>query len=142
VDTPVNEAGRWASIVAAELSRAMEAHGIGVHAVTGGSDGDVSVSFELLADAETLMTLAVESDQVLGGLYDRATESCLSLSAMSEEGPTGEELEAVVRHGWQWDIHPAMRGRRMGWHVTVDMPSADAATLAANLNALGHGGAL
>lgn len=137
----VTDAERWADIAAEELARALVPHGIGFHGIGSDSDGDVNIAFKSLADAEALMTLAVESDDVVGGFYDRATSSCLTLSSF-EDTPTDEQLEHAITTGWKWTIHPAMRGRRMGWHVSVDLNASDANTLTANLNALRNGGVL
>lgn len=139
---PVDDTGHWANVAAEELARALELTGIGFMGSAGDEDGDVSVAFNSLADAEALMTLAVPQSTVLGGLYDRATSSCLTMASLadSNERPEGEAIEHAILAGWTWTIHPAMRGRRMGWHVSVDIPAADANQVTANLNALRLGG--
>lgn len=134
----------WANVAAEELAAALDMIGIGFMGTAGDEIGDVSVAFHSLADAEALMTLAVPQDDNQGSLYDRATSSCLTMAALAEaeERPSDEVIEHAVRAGWTWTIHPAMRGRRMGWHVSVDIPAADANQVTANLNALRLGGIL
>ncbi len=138
----LDDTEHWANIAAEELARALELCGIGAMEVIGESNGDVAVAFPSLADAEALMTLAVPQSTATGSLYDRATASCLTLSAFADLGTplTDESVEHAVLSGWVWTIHPAMRGRRMGWHVSVDIPAADANQVTANLNALSLGG--
>ncbi|AMD42801.1 hypothetical protein SEA_XKCD426_60 [Streptomyces phage Xkcd426] len=130
------------NLAAEELRDAMAILGIGFMGAHGDEDGCVTVAFHQLADAEALMTLGVQGDERPGSLYDRATASCVTLSSYAASGtePTDEEIRDAIHVGWTWTIHPAMHGRRMGWHVSVDIPHADAATLAANLNALRLGG--
>lgn len=133
----------WAQVAAEELSRALDMHGIRFHAVQGDRDGDVNVAFVHLADAEAMMTLAIQSDEVVGGLYDRSTASCLTLSHLADiESEEDTLYETAIRKGWKWTVHPAMHGRRMSWHVSADIPAADANTITANLNALRNGGVL
>lgn len=139
---PMDDTEHWANVAAEELARALELTGIGFMGTAGDEDGDVSVAFNSLADAEALMTLAVPQNIATGSLYDRATSSCLTMAAFVESGtePTDAQIEHAIRTGWTWTIHPAMRGRRMGWHVSVDIPAADANQVTANLNALRLGG--
>lgn len=134
----------WANVAAEELARALDLTGIGFMGAAGDEDGEVSVAFNSLADAEALMTLAVPQNVDAGSLYDRATSSCLTITALTEqdERPSDEQIQTAIRAGWTWTIHPAMRGRRMGWHVSVDIPAADANQVTANLNALRLGGVL
>lgn len=138
----MDDTERWANVAAEELARALDLTGIGFMGTAGDEDGDVSVAFNSLADAEALMTLAVPQNTAVGSLYDRATSSCLTMAAFAESGvdPSEESVEHAIRAGWTWTIHPAMRGRRMGWHVSVDIPAADANQVTANLNALRLGG--
>jgi hypothetical protein len=130
-----------ANLAAEELGKAFTLVGIGVTHIAA-DEGDVIVYFDAIEDAEAMMTLAVGSDNVLGGLYDRATSSCITLGTWDAEQaePTQSEVEAVINAGWTWQIHPTMNGRRMGWHVRLDLPHADANQLTANLNALRLGG--
>jgi hypothetical protein len=141
---PVDDTAHWANIAAEELARALDLTGIGFMGTAGDEDGDVSVAFNSLADAEALMTLAVPQSAAIGGLYDRATSSCLTMASFAEavEPPSDEQIEHAIVTGWTWTIHPNMRGRRMGWHVSVDIPAADANQVTANLNALRLGGAV
>lgn len=131
-----------ANIAAEELTTAMAMVGIGYLNVGGGEDGSVTITFPSLADAEALLTLAVVENQTPGSLYDRATHSCVSLTEWAATGyePTDDQLAATIFAGWEWEIHPSMNGRRMGWHVHVEMTSADANQLTANLHALRLGG--
>lgn len=142
MDDTEHDIEHWANVAAEELARALDLTGIGFMGTAGDEDGDVSVAFNSLADAEALMTLAVPQNIATGSLYDRATSSCLTMSSFAElsDRPTDEVIEAAIRAGWTWTIHPAMRGRRMDWHVSVDIPSADANQVTANLNALRLGG--
>lgn len=136
----------WAGVAADELGSAMAQFGIRFNGCDVAEDGDIRINFQSLRDAETLLTLAVDSDGTLGGFYDRATSSCLTLSEMAEvEASTGQspdraDLDRAIDAGWVWDIHPSMYGRRVGWHVAVDVPPADANQLTANLNTLRNGG--
>ena len=146
----MNETPEWTSteylagIAADELSTAMQR--VGVLFLGCGTDegGDVTVVFHDLADAATLMTLAVISDDIPGGLYDRATSGCISLTLLADElgEPTAEQQRAILERSWTWTIHPAMNLRRMGWHVSLTVPMADANQITANLNALRLGGAV
>lgn len=138
----MDDTQHWANVAAEELAIALSLTGIGFMGTAGDEDGDVSVAFNSLADAEALMTLAVPQNVDAGSLYDRATSSCLTMTALAElaERPSDEQIEHAIRDGWTWTIHPAMRGRRMGWHVSVDIPAADANQVTANLNALRIGG--
>lgn len=141
---PMGDTAHWADIAAEELARALDLTGIGFLGATGDDDGDVLVAFQQLADAEALMTLAVPQSTAVGSLYDRATSSCLTMAALgdAEVEPSDEQVEHAINTGWTWTIHPAMRGRRMGWHVHVNLSAADANQVTANLNALRLGGAV
>lgn len=132
---------RWATIAAEELAAALESFGIQFYEAYGDDDGDVHVTFAALNDAEAMMTLAVTSDQTMGSLYDRATASCVTLSLAGEDA-TESDIRAAIAAGWVWTVHPAMTGRRMGWHVAVDIPTADANQVTVNLNTLRLDGAL
>ena len=139
---PMDDTGHWTNIAAEELARALDLTGIGFMGTTGDEDGDVCVAFNSLSDAEALMTLAVPQNSTIGSLYDRATASCLTMASFMESGaePSDAQIEHAIRTGWSWTIHPNMRGQRMGWHVSVDIPAADANQVTANLNALRLGG--
>lgn len=140
----MDDTGYWSDVAAEELAIALDKAGIGFASVDGGSDGDVSITFNSLADAEALMTLTMCETGLIGGLYDRATSGCLTMADFVHRGyePTDEEIKRAVDSSWTWTIHPAMSGRSMGWHVHADMPAADANQVTANLNALRLGGAL
>jgi hypothetical protein len=144
MSSSMDDTEHWANVAAEELARALDLTGIGFMGAAGDEDGDVSVAFHTLADAEALMTLAVPQNMDAGSLYDRATSSCVTMSELAEHGenPSDGQIEHAIRSGWTWTIHPAMRGRRMGWHVSVDIPAADANQVTANLNALRLGGVL
>lgn len=134
-----------ANMAAEELGAAMARHGIGFDNVltTECLDAfDVHIAFASIHDAEALMTLAVGSDGTPGSLYDRATASCVALSHAVERDAdlSDEEFGVLVDSGWTWVVHPNMRGRRMSWHVSVDIPVSDAYKLVVNLNALPLGG--
>lgn len=143
-----HEAPEWtsaeylANIAAEELTNAMTQLGIGIVTSYSQTDGTVAVNFQGLADAETFMTLTLTSDETPGSLYDRATASCVTLTGYGqlENEPSREAIEDAVRAGWTWTVHPAMRGRRMDWHVMVEIPVDDAHHLTARLNQLRLGG--
>jgi hypothetical protein len=132
-----------ANLAAEELSAALDRHRIMFHNVAGDEDGTVSVAFVDLRDAEAMMTLAIEQAGP-GTVYDRATGSCVSLTALAATGGEvpDEQVAACITAGWNWMVHPHMRGRRMGWHVSVDIPTADANAMTAALNTQAHGGAV
>jgi hypothetical protein len=138
------DGGFLATVAAEELGLAMAQLGIGFADLYGGGDGMVTVNFQGPADAESLLTLALSEDETPGSLYDRATSSCVTLASfvLSGETPSDDQLRAAIASGWKWNVHPAMSGRRMGWHVAVEMTAADANQLTANLNALRNGGVL
>lgn len=143
---PLDDTGHWAHVAGEELALALEAAGIGVLDVEGGTDG-VRVSFPSLTAAESLMTLVSDGDATLGGFYDRASGSCVTINALVEQYGDVEDIpeqaqSEAFRVAWAWDIHPHMRGRVMGWHVSVLIPAPDANQATATLNALRLGGAL
>lgn len=125
-----------AHVAADELSAALNAHGIMIRSVV--AEGlNVNVAFGALRDAETMMTLSIDSSGGPGSRYDRATSGCITLSTLDPNGDVPlNQTEAAFRLGWEWRIHPDMRGRRMGWHATVTMPHTDANSVTATLNAL------
>lgn len=130
----------YAKIAAEELSTAFSRHDIGyMHVV--GEDTLVHISFPSIRDAETMMTLGVEGSHLAGGLYDRSTSGCLGLSHLPADA-SEEDVNAVIDASWTWVVHPHMTGRRMGWHVAVDMPVEDANAVTANLNTIANGGAV
>lgn len=140
----IDDTEHWANVAAEELVRSFELAGIGCMGASGDEVGNVTVAFLTLADAEAMMTLAVPQSDRLGSLYDRATASCVTLSSLAEAGtdPADPKVGEAIHAGWVWTIHPAMRGRRMGWHVSLDLPSADANQVTVNLNTLHLGVAL
>lgn len=121
-----------ANISAEELARALDLNGIRAHNVGADEDG-VTVHLAGIRDAEALMTLTQESTQQTGTMYDRATGSCLSLSALDDNAPHGD-VANVIDAGWVWVIHPHMSGRVTGWHVSVTFPVSDADQMTARLN--------
>lgn len=126
-----------AQVAAEELASSLESLGIGHLGCYLASDGDVSIAFQDIRDAETMVSLGVPSDHTAGTLYDRASASCLTLSQLGAAGePSDEDVRAALDAGWAWTIHPNMIGHRMDWHVSVDMSVADASQLTANLNAM------
>lgn len=144
----MNDAPNWttpeylANLAADELAQAAGHHGIELMA-SGHDDGQVSISFRDLRDAETLMSLGVE-EAGPDTLYDRATGGCATIMATAEAGGelTDEQMDAVISSGWVWDVHPNTVVRRVGWHVSVTMSDQDANAVTANLNTLRNGGAL
>lgn len=140
----MNDAPDWttdeylASMAVEELGESLARHGIGFILTAADDEHRVTVIFQGLADAEALMTLGVQGSELPGSLYDRATSGCVSMNDYANRGveATEADIERLVDAGWNWLIHPAMNGRRMGWHVHLTLPSHDAATLVANLNAL------
>lgn len=127
-----------AHVAADELSAALDAHGIHVRGVVA-SGLDVDVSFTTIRDAETMLTLSMDGSGGPGSLYDRATSSCLTVTELASTYGTdvpGGRLEAAFRMGWDWQVHPDMHGRRMGWHISVTLAHTDANTVTAALNAL------
>ena len=146
----MSEAADWttpeylANIAADELGSALDAHGIGFTTCFGDEDGFVSLSFDSVRGAEAMLTLAVDGTGGPGSLYDRASASCVTLSHLAQQGADvpDEQVEAAIKAGWVWTMHPAMLGRMTAWHVSVDIPTADANQVTANLNTLRHGGAL
>jgi hypothetical protein len=121
-----------------ELSRVMDLLGINHMGCYLADDGDVSISFRDIRDAETMVSLGVTADARPGTMYDRATASCLTLSELGRgpESPSEGDVRDAIEAGWSWTIHPNMVGRRMDWHVSVDITPEDASQLAANLNAM------
>lgn len=127
------------NITAEELGKAIDQLGIGIRGCWSDDDGArINVAFHSIRDAETMVSLGVLAEQRPGTLYDRAAASCVTLAefANRSEVPTDAGFEAIMNASWHWIIHPDMNGRRMGWHVSVDIPSADAQQLTANLNAV------
>lgn len=141
---PLDDTAHWAHVAGEELALALKAAGIEVLDCFGDEDG-VNIAFGGMPGAEALLTIIANGDQGPGSLYDRAASSCLTLSklAVEHDGDVPEEaLAAAFRQAWDWTIHPHMRGRIMGWHVSVTLPAYDANTVTASLNALRLGGAL
>lgn len=124
-----------AMVAAEELASALESLGINHLGCYLASDGDVSIAFRDIRDAETMVSLGVPSDHASGTLYDRASASCITLSELGAAGdPSDDAVIAAMNAGWSWTVHPYMIGRRMDWHVSVDMSASDASQLTANLN--------
>lgn len=124
-----------ANVAAGELSRVLNELGIGHHDCYVAGDGDISIAFHDIRDAEAMVSLGVLAVHEVGTLYDRASASCVSLSAMGgADEATGEDVRDAIDRGWTWTIHPHMRMRRMDWHVSVDIPVMDAYQLTSNLN--------
>lgn len=123
---------------AEELEEAMTPLGIQTVTVIYTDDGQVSVHFNTLADAEALMTLGVDGTGGEGSMYDRATSGCVTLTGKDRRGEDldVETVGRIVTASWEWTVHPDMRTRRMGWHAAVSMPVADANQLTVNLNTL------
>lgn len=133
--------GGLGDIAAEELRDVLELIGVNTLGAYLDDNGRVYVSFRDIKDAETMVSLGVPCRSMPGALYDRATGGCLSIDLMIAEGrePGRDELDALEGRSWSWDIHPYMIGFRMDWHVSVDMPAEDAATVAANLNSIARG---
>ncbi len=131
-----------ANVAAEELGHALAVRGIAWRTCFGDEDGTVNLAFGQLRDAETLLCLAVPGPTGPGTLYDRVTGGCVSLSELAHQAGIGEaagspaEVEAIMDVGWSWMVHPDMTSHVVGWHVTVSMPTADANTVTARLNAL------
>lgn len=127
----------WSGVAAEELSKALSAARVDVLEVgVDARDGDVTVIFPHIGDAEALLTLAVDSRGGPGSLYDRVAEGCVS----SEKD--AEVTSAEIGRFWNWDLHPYLSGRRVGWHVRLFLNAPDANELTATLNTLARGGAL
>lgn len=127
------------NITAEELYGAMERLGIRANGCWAADDGSrINISFADIRDAEAMVSLGVVSDFTPGSTYDRAAASCVTLASFAERGvdPSESEMGAAMDAAWNWTIHPAMDGRRMGWHVSVDLPTADAQSVVADLNAM------
>lgn len=124
-----------ADLTAEELSRALNRLGIGHHDCYVAGDGDISIAFHDIRDAEAMVSLGVLAVHEAGTLYDRASASCVSLTALGgSDSTTSEDVRDALDKGWTWTIHPHMRMRRMDWHVSVDIPVMDAYQLTSNLN--------
>lgn len=144
-DTPDWTTARdLADLAAEELGRAMVSAGLRFLATGFGDDGEVSIAFGSIREAEALMAVAVPANPTPGSLYDRATEGCVSLRHHHESGePVSDEvIRSVIEASWSWRIHPEMNGRTPDWHVSVDLSAGDANEVTATLNSLTRGGAL
>lgn len=134
-DNDWSSAETLATVAAEELAAALECLGINHLGCYVASDGDVSVAFTDIRDAETMVSLGVPSDHTSGTLYDRAAASCITLAELGATGdPNDGDVMDAIEAGWSWTIHPNMIGRRMDWHVSVDMSAADACLVAGHLN--------
>lgn len=136
-----------ANIGAEELKAALDAHGIRSPHCGGDEDG-VTLHLADLKDAELMMSLAFTGPDGPGTLYDRAVGACVTLSMLSAvESTTGldapeDAVAAAFATSWTWMMHPDMDGRRVGWHISVTIPTDDANQVTARLNELRNGGAL
>lgn len=139
--------GALGDLAAEELAAALKAHGIRVNGEVFADEDGVNVALGSLRDAETLLALTM-AEGGPGTLYDRATSSCVTLTKLSKDAdatgvePHEWEVAAAFRAGWNWLIHPEMRGRVVGWHITVCIPQDDAMALASRLNEIRNGGAV
>ena len=125
-----------ARLTAEELRSALDASGIEFIGCGHSDDDDgreISISFDGIDAAGRAVALGVPFEETLGGFYDRAVASCLTLTEMGarKEPVSDAEVGAAIDRGWMWTVHPDRRG----WHVSVDMSLADAPQLTANLNA-------
>lgn len=131
-----------ARLAAEELNSALDRVGVQPLDVYVNGDDRVAVTFGDIRDAETMMSLGVPADARPRTLYDRSTGACVSVGyevtrAAAEGGEADtESLERAKDASWFWSVHPDMSGRRMDWHVSVDMAAEDATAVAANLNAV------
>jgi hypothetical protein len=136
-----------AEVIGEELSHALQRVGVQFIGVACADAGDeISVAFRSIEDATRAIDLGVPYVDQLGGFYDRATSSCLTLSALAAEDvhPDDRRVADALDTGWTWVIHPDRSGpgNRMAWHASVDMTPSDAQQLTANLNAAYRAGGL
>lgn len=134
--------GNWtdedmAKVAAEELGTALRKQNIGSAEVTD-DDDRVAIDFRNLAEAELLLTLLFRQPAGPGTLYDRATSSCVTASALADQygaDAPGPLLQDAFEAAWRWDIHPAMTdSRAVVWHASVSLSADDAMTAAAALN--------
>ncbi len=137
---PLNDIEYWAAVAAEELVNTLGRLGIRGAVLAIHDTGEINLSFPSMADAEAMLTLALVSNENPGSLYDRATSACVTLTGDPEI--SDDDADRVLADAWKWQIHPAMSGRRMGWHVAVLIPAADVNQLTAVLNTLPTAGAL
>ena len=134
-------------LTAEELGRALQLSRIRYVGCGYSEDDDcgrnISIAFRGIEAAEQAVILGVPLDHELGGLYDRATASCLTLTefAAREDDTSATEVEDALDRGWKWTIHPGADDEGFVWHVSVDMSARDARELTANLNASRRAGA-
>lgn len=109
---------------------------LGVGASSDETGERITVNFRDIAGAEHMMALGVPVDEQLGSLYDRSTEHCLSMADLmdGEDDPPEDAVANLIKTGWTWTIHPHRPKGKNGWHVSVEMPQADADQLIVNLN--------
>lgn len=131
----------WSNVVANEMADALSYAGIVHHETDVDRDGDVVISFGGLADAAALLSLVLTGSGGPGSLYDRATDSCVTL-AEADSDMSEDEFRAATEAGWTWFVHPHMTGRRVEWDARVHIPAADASAVVATLNTLRNGGVL
>lgn len=128
-----------ANIAAEELRHALTGARVGFTECFGLDDGDVSIQFKSIFHAEVMMVSAFRGPDGPGSLYDRATGSCVTLSALQvdEDAEVPEaDIGAAFEAGWTWMIHPDMKPGHVGWHVGLTIPAADAMQVAALVNAM------
>lgn len=125
-----------ANITAEELRTVLDRLGVNVVHSFVDDDGLVNIVFNDIRDAEAMVSLGVTATARPGTLYDRASACCVSLMelAAADGSPDRDDVDELLRDGWKWTVHPVMIGRRMDWHVSVEMNTEDAQQLTANLN--------
>lgn len=137
------DADDLAKVTAEELDVATARLGIRTMGCWPDDDGRrMNIAFNSIRDAETLVSLGVVAEHRPGSLYDRTSAACVSLAtyADSTDGPPEGEVERLMEDCWHWTVHPDMVGRRMDWHVSVDMLAVDAQQLVINLNQVHRAG--
>jgi|SRR5687768_5460446 len=125
-----------AHLAAEELEEVLALHGITTHLVEAEEDR-VSVIFLAMPDAEAFLTLGINADHVPGTLYDRVSSGCVT--AQNVPDISDEDAQTVREASWRWTVHPDMHGRRVEWHVAVDIPVEDAIYVSTRLNGVRWG---
>lgn len=125
------------NITAEELSAALDRADIGFVGCGYDEGQGVSIAFNGIEEAGAMVTLGVPVEEAPGSFYDRATASCLTLTAFAAEDVPEDDprIGAALDTGWTWIVHPDRLNGRKGWHVSVEMSADDAQQLTANLNA-------
>lgn len=136
-----DDAADLADCAAEALAGAMDRAGIIYAQCEPDEDDDVYVTFGCYRDAETLLSLAIDSDRQPGSLADRASEGCLTQTQAADRGGVAamEEFMDALAASWTWSIHPDITRSRVDWHVSVSIPHLDAMSVAASLNSLPKG---